>query len=234
MEKKEFRDIADLNPENSSSVDEKEVLWQEITPAIQFIHYKTKSAKAQIVKVNAPPETYIFDIILGGEYEVLYRQKKYTRFSETAVIHSRTPGIAKFKLKENKLYEFYIIAFDIKDLNELMPKEVVLDYLAFQNLKDAVTFRITQPTLEAIYHLSEFLNKQKKPAPLQLLSHIYIIVNMLIEQFLEKRNKESMHSLQKWEFDELQKITEQIKNHPEKEYSITEISEEIGIQVPEI
>lgn len=173
---------------------------------------------------------------LKGKYDVLYKQKSYTRISETSVIHSKTPGIAKFKLNPNTSYEFFIIAYCVDNLGKLVKNDAASDYSSIQILKDIVTFRVAHPTLKAIHHFSDFLNKQKEPAPLELLSHIHIIINMLIQQFLEIHNasQKSMHSLCKWKFDELLKITKQIKNHPENKYCIEKISMETGIQIPEI
>ncbi|MDN3724149.1 AraC family transcriptional regulator [Aequorivita sp. SDUM287046] len=89
--------------------------------------------------------------------------------------------------------------------------------------------------------ISDYLHKLlecKKTFPENLISlgYVNIIIGMLLNQYIEaKSGREKFRScLREWEIVELQRITEEIRLHPEQNYSIKSLSRKSGVSIPKL
>lgn len=226
----------DSSPSKPIVTQKKKIIpWREISPSVKLLHHKIFSKKEKVITIYAP-SAYIFDFYIGGEFGVLYEGKLYKRHKNTAVIHSRTPGIAEFRIKKKMQYEFFAIAIEKEFLKEMIKLDQSMDYKAFLEFNEISTLKMMNANVEIINRFSQLVKDHKNNPPILLLSHIYMIINLLIEQFLFETAKEKVKTsaLNKWELNEVRKISAQIKNHPQREYSISQSAFEAGITVQQV
>lgn len=130
MSEKNIFDPFDFSPPKQATKKKNFIPWRDITPSIKLIHHKMQTSGEEVLIINAP-KSYIFDFYIGDDFEVFYEGKLYQRKKNTAVIHSRTPGIAEFRLKKKKEYEFFSIAVEKSFLIEMFKNDKTHDYINF-------------------------------------------------------------------------------------------------------
>lgn len=98
------------------------------------------------------------------------------------------------------------------------------------------TLKMMNANVEIINRFSELMKTDKSNPPILILSHIYMIINLLIEQFLFETTQDQteMFSLKEWEINEVKKIAAKIEKYPEKKYSIAKSARQSGITVQQI
>lgn len=111
------------------------------------------------------------------------------------------------------------------------------EYDALLNFHGEKLLYMMNPNLEVIHNVSKLLRTERKSiSQMELLSHIYMILNLLIDQFIYDiaNQDKKIFPLKKWEIEEIAKITEEIRTIPEKEYSLSEISKQTGVTIPNL
>ena len=78
--------------------------------------------------------------------------------------------------------------------------------------------------------------KQKFPENLISLGYITIIMGLLLNQYIDIKNGvgNGRSCLREWEINALQKITEEIREKPEQNYSIKMLARKSGVSIPKL
>lgn len=207
----------------------------EIAPSVYLFHTHLKPNEDKVVEIQLV-KGYSFGVNLGDDYEFQVisgdsgNYKKYT-----SVIYRGGSRRANLFFKKNKEYEFIVIGVEPETLEKLLDGDHEYDTLL--NLHGEKLLYMMNPNLEVINNLSKLLKTERRSlSQMELLSHIYMILNLLIDQFIyDKANQDKkIYPLNKWEIDEITKITDKIREFPEREYSLSEISKQTGVTIPNL
>ncbi len=228
--------IKSKNKSSSKSIEE-ELRLKKINQAVDLLKFENFCRKEKAIKtIKVKPTDYIFGFNLGDSLRFSENAKlfkpllKYNSF----ISYGKTQKL-KFRLKKNKKYEIIFLKVDGTVLKEIITncestnlqdfiKISALSYTASLNLK----------VMDRIQKLKE--TKKESLSEMEIIGHIYILVSLIIKQYLREQKQSEIKTscLRNWEMSELKKISKEIRENPEKPYTVSGISKKTGVSIPRL
>lgn len=228
--------ILELDSEKGINLDRKgdNLKMADISFNLKFFYFNEQALNDKIIKI-ALPDMYIFGVNLNASIGyVLDSDEPLETSKYNFQIYRGKASALKLELKKNKTYEFILIG--IKNLKQLLNNNQ--EYESLLNLKGQKSIsNEIEANFKVINTLSKIIRIERKPiSQLELLGHIYMIISLLIDQYVYQKAKEEhrIRKLNNWEIDVILALIFEIKTYPEKDYSLSEISNETGITIPNL
>lgn len=205
---------------------------------IEFLKCDFKNFSTQRIMLPsniANKYVFIFNLneklqISGAGQEKIYMPKLHN-----LLLYTTKETFIEFNFQKNNSYKACIFIIEANTFNNNM-KDFVGENSKLYFEKDELVYKAL-PNLKIsdyVYKLWEC--KKGFPENLISLGYINIIIGLLLNQYIESKNgiEKSRSCLRPWEITELQKITEQIRQYPEQNYSIKSLARQSGVSIPKL
>lgn len=207
----------------------------ELTPlssTISFIHYKKRFEKDVIQSIKID-DRYFFGIVLGDDFryrnshDSWHTSRKYDIFLNKEVV------VSKLEFIQSGSYEFLVFGIVPETLKGMIENSQIPAYLRLLKLEKKI-YKL-QANLKIIGMAHDLCFKEKDG--LQVIGQLYILMELIIKQFLQEAsgvNVDRGFDFKEWEIDKLLEISREIKNYPERNYTVVGISNKTGISIPRL
>src|SRR5699024_10987297 len=216
---------------------EEEILFRKINYAVDLLNFEYFCRKDHAIKtIEFASDDYIFGFNLGNSLRISEKNKSFRPLMKynSFISYEKTQKI-KLKLKKNKKYEILLLKVNGKVLKEIIENcqsENLQDFIKIPEL--SYTANLNLKIIDRIQRLNE--SQEKSLSEMEIVGHIYIVVSLLIKQFLREQNRSEIKtsSLRNWEIEELEKISKEIRKNPEVAYTVSGISKKTGVSIPRL
>lgn len=196
------------------------------------LNLDSKTVVSETIKINNRENRHLIYIFNQGDpLEISYcgQRRLYLHRYQSFMFHcnKNTSIICDFKAHRN--YKLTVFITDRNYYNNYVE-------LDSNRLEEEIHYK-SKPDLKIIDYLVKINNIEKGfPNNIEVFGYIVLITGLLYSKYL-KRNEESNYSkssLRSWEIKELHKITEEIQNFPEHNYTVNNLSKKTGISIPHL
>lgn len=203
-----------------------------LSSTISCVHHK-KRFERSCIQTTKIVDRYFFGIIIGDGFryrngqDPWYLAQKYDIFLKKGVVAS------KLEFVQSGSYEFLVFGIEPDALEGLIENREVLDYLHL--LETEKKDYKMQANLKIVKKAYDLCVEEK--GRLQVLGQLYMLMELIIEQFLQEASGISLDrefTFQEWEIDKLLKVSQEIEEYPERDYSVAGISKKTGISIPRL
>lgn len=198
------------------------------------LNFECRSAASETIKINNRENRHLIYILNQGDpIEISYcsQRRMYLHRFQNFMFHCNQNTAIVCDFKPHRNYKLTVFITDMNYYNTY----VGLDSKDLQ--EDQIIHYKSKPDLKITDYLFKINQLEKKfPNNIEIFGYIVLITGLLYSKYLkrDKENSLSKSSLRAWEIKELNKITEEIQNFPERNYTVNSLSKKTGISIPHL
>lgn len=203
-----------------------------LSPEISFMHYKKRFEKNhfQTLKID---DRYFFGIILGDDFRYKDSLGTWRRANRYDIFINKEMGVSKLEFVQSGSYEFLLFGILPGALEKMIESSQTPAYHYLLEIEKKI-YKL-QANLKIIRRAYDLCIEEREG--LQAIGQVYILMELIIKQFLEEASDTSSNrkfDFYEWEIDELLKTSHEIKEYPGRNYSVGGISKKTGISIPRL
>ncbi|HZW77125.1 MAG TPA: AraC family transcriptional regulator [Flavobacteriaceae bacterium] len=194
--------------------------------------FQTKEQERVLIGVS-DYNRLVFVFNQGDSFEISHCGGRRTRLAryENLLFHCQKDFPITLDFQSHRSFKGTIIVADVKNFEAYL-QEGIADILQRNDV-----FYKSKPDL----HITDYIRKinllpKEFPHNLAVGGFATVAVGTLWSAFLkgEKENVMLRPSLRSWEIKALEEVTDKIRQNPEQNYTVSEISKETGISIPHL